>query len=183
MTCRAPTLTVLTLALAQAAALALAHAQAPAPDPLGDFVSARRLAGAAAPAGRGAPELVLAALNFLDTPYRLGGNEHTQGFDCSGFTRHVFQVGLGLLLPRRAEEQAQARDLVPVDADTLAPGDLVFFNTQGRAFSHVGLYMGSGRFVHAPRSGSAVRVEDMREAYWASRYEGARRAAMIHAEN
>ncbi|HET9820432.1 MAG TPA: C40 family peptidase [Burkholderiaceae bacterium] len=178
-----PTSTVLTLALAQALALAPARAQAPAPDPLGDFLAARRIAGAPTPTGRGAPELVLAALNFLDTPYRLGGNDHVQGFDCSGFTRHVFQVVLGLLLPRRAEEQAQSRELVAIEPDILAPGDLVFFNTQGRAFSHVGLYVGGGRFVHAPRSGSAVRVEDMRDAYWASRYEGARRAALIHAEN
>lgn len=124
-----------------------------------------------------AAEIVITALNFLDAPYRYGGTSAGQGFDCSGFTRHVYDVSLGLLLPRSADDQAHAASLAHVDVAELQPGDLVFFNTLQRTYSHVGIYVGEGRFIHAPRSGSQVRVEDMRLAYWAQRYTGARRAA------
>lgn len=123
-----------------------------------------------------ASELVLSAMNFLGVPYRRGGNSPEQGFDCSGFTRHVFELTLGRVLPRRAEEQAHVAGLLRVQASELRPGDLVFFNTMRRAFSHVGIYVGDGKFIHAPRSGGEVRVEDMRAAYWARRFNGARRA-------
>lgn len=126
-----------------------------------------------------AADLVLAAFNFLDVPYRFGGNNATEGFDCSGFTRHIFALTLGLALPRRSDEQASASGLVNVDGDSLRPGDLVFFNTLKRTFSHVGIYIGEGRFIHSPRSGSEVRIEDMRFAYWANRFDGARRAAAV----
>jgi cell wall-associated NlpC family hydrolase len=125
-----------------------------------------------------AADVVFTAMAFLDTRYSLGGNSVEQGFDCSGFTRHVFAQTFGVPLPRRAEEQAQARMLRGIDRDALAPGDLVFFNTLKRSFSHVGIYLGDGKFIHAPRTGSAVRVEDMRVAYWASRFDGARRVAL-----
>lgn len=131
---------------------------------------------------RRAADVVFTAMAFLDTPYRYGGNSAEQGFDCSGFTRHVFAQTLAVALPRRAEEQAAARALRGVERDALVPGDLVFFNTLQRAYSHVGIYVGDGRFIHAPRSGSAVRVEDMRSAYWAARFDGARRALTIEAE-
>lgn len=124
-----------------------------------------------------AAELVLAAMNFLDAPYRWGGTSAESGFDCSGFTRHVFATALGLALPRRSAEQARAVTLAPVARGELRPGDLVFFNTLRQAFSHVGLYIGDGRFVHAPRRGAQVRVESMRARYWASRFDGARRVA------
>lgn len=123
-----------------------------------------------------ASDAVLAAMNFIGTPYRRGGSTAEQGFDCSGFTRHVFELSLGRVLPRRADEQARDRELLTVDRSELRPGDLVFFNTLKRAFSHVGIYIGDGRFIHAPRSGASVRIEDMRAAYWARRYNGARRA-------
>jgi len=123
-----------------------------------------------------ASELVLQAMNFLGVPYRRGGNSAEQGFDCSGFTRHVFENSIGLVLPRRADQQAQSAGLLKIDRDELKPGDLVFFNTMRRAFSHVGIYIGDGRFIHAPRAGGEVRVEDMREAYWSKRFNGARRA-------
>ena len=121
--------------------------------------------------------LVIAALNFLGVPYQRGGNDSDSGFDCSGFTRHVFQLSLGLVLPRRVDDQASASGLVSVERTELRPGDLVFFNTLKRSFSHVGIYVGEGRFIHAPRSGSEVRIENLRLAYWAERYTGARRAA------
>jgi cell wall-associated NlpC family hydrolase len=130
----------------------------------------------ALPAERAA-DVVLTAMSFLDTPYRRGGNSVEQGFDCSGFTRHVYAQTLALTLPRRAEDQALWRALREVERAALAPGDLVFFNTLKRTYSHVGIYLGDGRFIHAPRTGAAVRVEDMRSAYWARRYDGGRRVA------
>lgn len=124
----------------------------------------------------GASELVMASMNFLGVPYRRGGDSAEGGFDCSGFTRHVFEHTLGLVLPRRAAEQARDDKLATISRDQLKPGDLVFFNTMRRAFSHVGIYIGDGRFIHAPRSGSTVRVDDLQQAYWSRRFDGARRA-------
>jgi cell wall-associated NlpC family hydrolase len=124
-----------------------------------------------------ASDMVLSAMNFLGVPYRMGGTSAETGFDCSGFTRHVFEHSLGLLLPRRAEEQANAPGLISVKRDELKPGDLVFFNTLRNTFSHVGIYVGEGKFIHSPRTGSVVRVEDMRFSYWAQRFTGARRPA------
>jgi len=123
-----------------------------------------------------ASELVLSAMNFLGVRYRRGGSSAEEGFDCSGFTRYVFENSIGLVLPRRADEQARLAGLLAVRSDELRPGDLVFFNTMRRAFSHVGIYIGEGKFIHAPRSGAQVRIEDMRAAYWTKRYNGARRA-------
>lgn len=123
-----------------------------------------------------ASELVLASMNFLGVPYKRGGNSAENGFDCSGFTRHIFEMSVGLVLPRRADEQAKLSSLVPIKKDELKPGDLVFFNTMRRTFSHVGIYVGDGKFIHSPRAGGKVRVEDMRDAYWAKRFTGARRA-------
>jgi cell wall-associated NlpC family hydrolase len=123
-----------------------------------------------------ASELVIVAMNFLGVIYRHGGNSAEQGFDCSGFTRYIFEHSLGLVLPRRAEQQAQHAALHNVAPNELKPGDLVFFNTMKRAFSHVGIYIGEGRFIHSPRAGGEVRIEDMRLAYWAQRFDGARRA-------
>jgi len=126
-----------------------------------------------------ASDLVLSAMNFLGVRYKLGGNSMENGFDCSGFTRHIFEMSVGLVLPRRADEQAKLSSLIPIKQDELKPGDLVFFNTMRRTFSHVGIYVGEGKFIHAPRTGSAIRVEDIREAYWAKRFTGARRAADV----
>jgi cell wall-associated NlpC family hydrolase len=122
-----------------------------------------------------ASDMVMSAMHFLGVPYRRGGNSAASGFDCSGFTRHVFENSIGLVLPRRADEQARDSKLRQVLRDELKPGDLVFFNTMRRAFSHVGIYVGEGKFIHSPRSGSEVRIEDMRQAYWTQRFDGARR--------
>lgn len=126
-----------------------------------------------------ASDMVVTAMNFLGVRYRRGGNTADAGFDCSGFTRQVFETSLGLVLPRRADEQAKAAGLVAVKRDELQPGDLVFFNTLRRTFSHVGIYVGDGKFIHAPRPGGEVRVEDMRFVYWAKRFTGARRAEPV----
>jgi hypothetical protein len=130
-----------------------------------------------------ASDLVLSAMNFIGVNYRLGGTQVETGFDCSGFTRHIFENSLGLVLPRRAAEQARAPGLLTIKQDDLRPGDLVFFNTLRQTFSHVGIYVGDGKFIHAPRTGASVRVEDMREAYWLQRFNGARRAPQVSAEN
>ncbi len=120
--------------------------------------------------------LVLSAMNFLGVRYARGGKTEESGFDCSGFTRHIFELSVGMVLPHRAEEQARLASLLQIKRDELKPGDLVFFNTMRRTFSHVGIYVGEGKFIHSPRVGGAVRVEDMRDAYWAKRFTGARRA-------
>ncbi len=125
-----------------------------------------------------ATEMVVSAMNFLGVRYRRGGNNAETGFDCSGFTRYVFENSLGLVLPRRADQQAKDAGLLAVKKDELKPGDLVFFNTMRRAFSHVGIYVGEGKFIHAPRSGAQVRIEDMSTRYWAKRFNGARRAEL-----
>jgi cell wall-associated NlpC family hydrolase len=123
-----------------------------------------------------ASDMVISAMNFIGVRYRRGGNSAETGFDCSGFTRHVFEASLGLVLPRRADEQATMPGLVKVERSELRPGDLVFFNTLRRTFSHVGIYVGDNRFVHAPSHGKDVRTDDMTLAYWARRFTGARRA-------
>ncbi|RYF08488.1 MAG: peptidoglycan endopeptidase [Comamonadaceae bacterium] len=125
-------------------------------------------------------ELVSTAMGFLGVPYRRGGSSVETGFDCSGFVRTIFEQAKGLVLPRRANEQAAATEVI--DKKDLQPGDLVFFNTMRRAFSHVGIYVGDGKFIHAPRSGAEVRVEDMSVSYWQRRFNGARRVSASEAE-
>ncbi|MDM0073951.1 C40 family peptidase [Variovorax sp. J2P1-59] len=118
-------------------------------------------------------DLVVTAIGFLGVPYRRGGNTAETGFDCSGFVRAMYNQTVGHLLPRRAEEQAAATQ--KIDRNELKPGDLVFFNTMRRAFSHVGIYVGEGKFIHSPKPGAQVRVEDMSGSYWQRRFSGARR--------
>lgn len=159
-------------------------------DAVGRFLADKGLIGATSATSSGdggfvsqvgakASDMVVTAMNFLGVRYRRGGNTADAGFDCSGFTRQVFETSLGLVLPRRADEQAKAAGLVAVKRDELQPGDLVFFNTLRRTFSHVGIYVGDGKFIHAPRPGGEVRVEDMRFVYWAKRFTGARRAEPV----
>jgi cell wall-associated NlpC family hydrolase len=123
--------------------------------------------------GHKASELVVNAMGFLGVPYRRGGNNAETGFDCSGFVRAMYEQTIGLMLPRRANEQAAATQ--KIEKNDLQPGDLVFFNTMRRAFSHVGIYVGEGKFIHSPKPGAEVRVEDMRIGYWERRFDGARR--------
>jgi cell wall-associated NlpC family hydrolase len=118
-------------------------------------------------------DLVTTAIGFLGIPYLRGGNSAETGFDCSGFVRAIFKETLGLVLPRSADQQAHATQ--KIDKSELKPGDLVFFNTMKRTFSHVGIYLGDNKFIHSPRTGSSVRIEDMRIPYWNVRFDGARR--------
>ena len=113
------------------------------------------------------------AMDLLGIRYRRGGASPEAGFDCSGFVSHVFREGLGLILPRSSKEMSRSGEAI--SQDELRPGDLVFFNTMRKAFSHVGIYLGDNQFVHAPRSGGRVRIEDLRDGYWIKRFNGARR--------
>jgi len=131
--------------------------------------------------GGKASELVMQAMGLLGVPYKRGGTSEEKGFDCSGFVRHMYEKSVGLVLPRRAEEQAKVTE--EISRSELKPGDLVFFNTLKRTFSHVGIYVGDGKFIHAPRLGKAVRVDDMREAYWQQRFNGARRVQVDKLQN
>ncbi|SAK62598.1 peptidase P60 [Caballeronia hypogeia] len=127
------------------------------------------LSGVASKAG----DVVVGALNMIGVRYRWGGNSPDSGLDCSGFVRYVFQDTLGMTLPRRAEEMSRVGEKVAVSE--LKPGDLVFFNTMRRSFSHVGIYIGDNKFVHSPSTGSTIRVDDMEDGYWEKRFTGARR--------
>jgi cell wall-associated NlpC family hydrolase len=121
----------------------------------------------------GVQKLISDALGLVGIRYRRGGKDAETGFDCSGFVGYLFRERLGLDLPRTSRDISRAGE--PVEKSELEPGDLVFFNTMRRAFSHVGIYLGNNQFVHSPRSGYSVRVEDMGDRYWAKRYNGARR--------
>jgi cell wall-associated NlpC family hydrolase len=120
-----------------------------------------------------AQDVILQGLKLVGISYRFGGNDENSGLDCSGFVRLVFKDTIGMLLPRSAKEMSEVGERV--DSKDLKPGDLVFFNTMRRAFSHVGIYLGDNYFLHAPRPGAEVRVESMQSSYWVKRYNGARR--------
>jgi len=118
-------------------------------------------------------EALLQALLALGLDYRYGGNSPVTGFDCSGLVAHVYREAWGIRLPHNT--LAQSESGVPVSLAELQAGDLVFYDTLKRPYSHVGIYLGDGRFVHAPKSGVRVRIEYVRSTYWAERFNGARR--------
>ncbi len=118
-------------------------------------------------------DFVAQALAYLGTQYKYGGASPDKGFDCSGLVFYIARKSMGLHLPRSAADQAKQG--AQVTRNELKRGDLVFFNTMGRRYSHVGIYVGNDRFLHAPSSGGEVRVDDMTGRYWKSRYNGARR--------
>ena len=120
-----------------------------------------------------ASTVAMQALAYLGTPYRTGGLSPQTGFDCSGLVAYAYREGAGLALPRNTRDLSHVGE--PVERTALRPGDLVFYNTQRREYSHVGIYLGEDRFIHAPSSGGEVRVENLRAGYWVRRYSGARR--------
>lgn len=144
-------------------------------DEIGQFLLDKGLAAKAqvTQAAQTASNIVINAIGFLGLPYKRGGNSFETGFDCSGFVKALYEQSIGKILPRSAAEQAA--QTTKIDKDELQPGDLVFFNTMRRAFSHVGIYVGEGKFIHSPKPGAQVRIEDMNVRYWDSRYNGARR--------
>lgn len=121
---------------------------------------------------RARSDVALAAMSLLDVRYAWGGRGPATGFDCSGLVRHVFAEGAGHKVTGSSAELAAKS--TPVDNNDLQPGDLVFFNTLGPAFSHVGVYVGSGKFVHASNERTGVRVDKLSNSYYAKRFEGAR---------
>lgn len=120
--------------------------------------------------------LISTAMELVGVPYRRGGTNASSGFDCSGFVRNVYAQALGHELPRIARDQAKVT--TKIQKNELQPGDLVFFNTMRRAFSHVGIYVGDGQFIHAPRPGASIRIEHMSTSYWSKRFNGARRVSV-----
>jgi cell wall-associated NlpC family hydrolase len=120
-----------------------------------------------------AEEVLINALSLTGVRYKYGGNSPETGFDCSGFVRYVFRQATDLTLPHGARAISQLGQTVAVS--DLRPGDLVFFNTLKSAFSHVGIYLGNNRFIHAPSSGGGISVVNINDRYWADRFNGARR--------
>jgi cell wall-associated NlpC family hydrolase len=120
-----------------------------------------------------AREVTIQALALIGVNYKWGSDSPERGFDCSGLVTHVFQQVAGIVLPRNSQGMSKVGE--KIDKSDLQPGDLVFFNTRRRPFSHVGIYIGEERFVHAPRRGGEVEVQNMQGRYWKSRYNGARR--------
>ena len=120
-----------------------------------------------------ASNAALQALAYLGAPYHEGGVSPKTGFDCSGLVTYAYHQGVGLTLPHNTLSLSRIGE--PVERGLLKPGDLVFYNTQHREYSHVGIYLGEGRFIHAPSSGGEVRVDNLRASYWTRRYSGARR--------
>jgi cell wall-associated NlpC family hydrolase len=132
--------------------------------------------GSAPPARAGAygssADVVSNAKRAIGTPYRSGGSSEA-GYDCSGFVMAIYKKTRGVSLPRTAEHQAGATQ--KISSSDLRPGDLVFFNTLHRSYSHVGIYVGDNQFIHSPSTGSRVRADDIRQDYWNKRFDGARR--------
>ena len=122
-----------------------------------------------------AQDLTEFALGLIGVDYKFGGNSPETGLDCSGLVRYVFQQVTGVTLPRTAREMSRVGDQVA--RDDLKPGDLVFFNTRRFAFSHVGIYLGDNRFIHAPARGREVEVATFDKSFWQQRFNGARRLA------
>lgn len=120
-----------------------------------------------------AREVLVNALSLTGVRYQYGGKTPESGFDCSGFVHYVFKQATSLSLPHNTFAISQIGVSVP--QTELKPGDLVFFNTLKSAFSHVGIYVGNNRFIHSPSAGGKVRIESMREGYWAKRFNGAQR--------
>ena len=121
-------------------------------------------------------ELVMQALGYLGIRYKYGGSSPDTGFDCSGLVRYVVSQAIGMVLPRDARSISEHG--ANVSTEELQPGDLVFFNTMRRPYSHVGIYVGDQRFIHAPASGGAVELVNMTGGYWQSRFDGARRLSL-----
>jgi cell wall-associated NlpC family hydrolase len=138
------------------------------------------LARAAEPQRReAAPRELLAAfaMTLRDIRYRHGGRSPKTGFDCSGFVQYVFAHSLGIELPDTSITQFQ--DGAGVTRNELQTGDLVFFHTRGKRVSHVGIYLGNGLFIHSPSTGKRVRVDELKDRYWAQRYVGAKRPGVL----
>lgn len=164
-------------ARARVIAASLAAAVPIAPLAAAESVSARppALQASVVPATvwHGAQDLAIYALGLIGVDYRFGGTTPERGLDCSGLVRYVFQQVTGVMLPRTSQEISRLGEKIPVAK--LMPGDLVFFNTRRLQFSHVGIYLGEDRFIHAPRQGGEVEIVTLSKGYWQKHFDGARR--------
>ena len=138
--------------------------------------SGRRSSGSQDEAG----DLIMNAMSLIGLSYRFGGNSPTQGLDCSGFMQYIFKRSMGITLPRTSAEMATVGQ--QVDRANLKPGDMVFFGSGGRV-SHVGMYIGNDRFIHAPRTGKRIEITSLSNHYWSARYATARRVKRQNAQN
>lgn len=125
------------------------------------------------PVRAGVDEVLFKAMSLIGIRYRMGGMSPETGFDCSGYVCYVYREALSMSLPRTSDQIGRRGENVP--RTNLQAGDLVFFNTMRRPFTHVGIYVGEDRFVHAPSTGGLVRTESLNERYWVQRWNGARR--------
>jgi cell wall-associated NlpC family hydrolase len=170
---RAPSwLAALTFAVAATLASAALAGERPADRSLAEAARASLLA-AASRMVEGTRDVTLFALSLVGIDYRYGGATPAHGLDCSGLIHYVFQEATGVVLPRTSRELSRIGK--SIRAGDLEPGDLVFFNTRHAAFSHVGIYLGDDRFIHAPSRGGEVNVATLSARYWQQRYSGARR--------
>lgn len=147
----------------------LAACGSPGPRP---SASTETIAQASRPVSEKGNEIVLYAMGLLDTGYRFGGKNPEAGLDCSGMVSYIVEQVSGRKLPYNAAGIAERTR--PISTHAIRPGDLVFFNTLGRSYSHMGIYLGDGKFIHAPNSRGKVRVDRMDSRYYAERFEGAR---------
>ena len=147
----------------------LAACGSPGPRPP---ASTETIAQASRPVSEKGNEIVLYAMGLLDTGYRFGGKNPEAGLDCSGMVSYVFEKSVDLRLAGSAADLA--RQGKPVPPEQLKPGDLVFFNTRNRPRSHVGIYIGDDRFVHAPNNRGKVRTESLKQGWFAARFEEGR---------
>lgn len=129
----------------------------------------------AAGGGDEAGDLIMNAMGLLGVAYRFGGNSPVSGLDCSGFMQYIFKKSMRINLPRTSSEMATVGRAV--SRTDLQPGDLVFFSPGGRRISHVGMYIGNGRMVHAPRTGKNIEITNIASGYWAKHYTTARRVS------
>lgn len=125
-----------------------------------------------------ASEMLMYALSLVGVNYKYGGKSPETGLDCSGFVSHVYQQAAGLILPHNARAISLFGQKIAISE--LQPGDLVFYNTMRHTYSHVGIYLGENKFVHASVTGRGVEVVNMKENYWVKRFNGARRVVTSH---
>ncbi len=141
-------------------------AENPTPEPSAALIKLQELRNRAS-------DLTVKAMDMLGIRYKRGGSTPENGLDCSGFVRYVFKDAVGAELPRTSNEISKVGE--NIQTKDLQPGDLVFYNTLRRGFSHVGIYLGDNKFIHSPSAGGQVRIESMDIGYWKKRFNGARR--------
>ena len=123
--------------------------------------------------GNDASDLIMNAMGLLGVAYHFGGNSPTKGLDCSGFMQYIFRQSMGITLPRNSRQMATVGEAV--SRSNMQPGDLVFFSPQGGGISHVGMYIGNGKMIHAPRTGKNIEITSIEQGYWARAFVTARR--------